>query len=515
MVFGIMRDGLKIMAFLAAVVALSCASCRRQQGPVAAGPLRCYVGGTMRPAMEEIVKHYKQKTGVEVEIDYADSGQLLIRIEQTKQGDLYVCHDPFQAALKNKGLSRDGWTIALVTPMIGVQKGNPKGIKGLKDLGNEGVKVVLTDPQYSTVGHINAVMFRKAGAADAIEKNVITRTKGGGEAANAVGIGAADACIAWDAVLFLRSDKLEILDIEPQFRPDPVVDAVTSATFGPIDMSRAKVTIDTLKCSTQPEKAKAFAEYVASPNGAEVFARFGFTVLAKEQQKAEGPLYLYCGAGIRPAVAEAIDAFQKETGVQVEADYGGSGILISKLRLQKTGDLYMPGENAYIEMAEKDGLIASKKAVFRWTPVILVKKGNPKSIAALEDLAKPGIKLGLGNPETCAIGMTTKQLLEKNAIPQDGIKANLVFSSATVNELGVQIKTGDIDATIVWDAVAAYYSDCSDRIAIPAEKNLPAPVGIGLLKCSKRPELAQKFMDYLTGDKGKAIFKKHHYATEG
>ena len=44
---------------------------------------------------------------------YVDE-KLLIKIEQTGQGDLYVCHDPFLGGLMKKGLGRRGWTLAVM-----------------------------------------------------------------------------------------------------------------------------------------------------------------------------------------------------------------------------------------------------------------------------------------------------------------------------------------------------------------------------------------------------------------
>ena len=44
--------------------------------------------------------------------------------------------------------------------------------------------------------------------------------------------------------------------------------------------------------------------------------------------------------------------------------------------------------------------------------VIVVKKGNPFNIKSLEDLTKPGIKIGMGHPEQDALGTLTKKLLD-------------------------------------------------------------------------------------------------------
>jgi molybdate transport system substrate-binding protein len=42
-------------------------------------PLLCYVGGTMRPAMEEIIKAYEAKTGQKILVDYSGSGELIYK----------------------------------------------------------------------------------------------------------------------------------------------------------------------------------------------------------------------------------------------------------------------------------------------------------------------------------------------------------------------------------------------------------------------------------------------------
>lgn len=495
-----------------------CVGCGREDAP-GQTPLVCYVGGTMRPVMEELAKRYEADTGQPVQFDYGDSGALLIKIEQARRGDLYVCHDPFAGAALAKGLAEQVWTMASLTPTIAVPKGNPKGIKGLRDLARPGLRLGLTDEKYSTLGHLNPVMFDKAGIRKEIEANVVTRTRMGGEVANAVALGNLDATIVWDAVAHLRRDKLDAVPIEPAFLLQPGVDAVTTPTFGVVDMGCIKVTVTTLKCSKRLEAATAFAQYLASPKAREVFAAFGFSPApgaappAADAARTGNALHLYCGAGIRPPVAEAIEAFEKQTGVSVRCDYAGSGTLLSNIRAARRGDLYLPGESEYVDRAQELGLVASRRDVCYWVPVILVAKGNPKAIQSLADLAKPGIRLGLGNPEACAIGQVSGKLFEKNQVPPDAIKANTKVQTLTVNELGMQVKLGQLDAAIVWDAIAAYYADSADAVAIPRAQNIVSRVAICVLNASANRQAAERFVDFLASDAGKAIFARHHHTT--
>ena len=236
---------------------------------------------------------------------------------------------------------------------------------------------------------------------------------------------------------------------------------------------------------------------------------FGCHADAPQQAK----LLLYCGAGIRPAAAELAEEFGRQYGVAIECDYAGSEVLMARIKLTGRGDLYMPGYVYYVEQAEKEGLVASKKTVCYFVPGILVQKGNPKQISSLADLRRPGIKVGLGDPKACAIGRKSSLIFTKNNIPEEEVDRNVVFRSLTVNELGNQIKLGTVDAVIVWDAVAAYFADCGEVVRIPAEQNVISTVAVGVLKSSTDPELAAAFADFAASQQGKGIFDKHHFTT--
>jgi len=233
-----------------------------------------------------------------------------------------------------------------------------------------------------------------------------------------------------------------------------------------------------------------------------------------KEQAAEKEMLLYCGAGIRPPADELAETFGREHGLKVIPDYAGSEVLISKIKLSQRGDLYMPGDKHYVDLAAEKGLILSQKSVCYFVPTILVQKGNPKNIFALEDLLKPGVKLGLGDEKACAIGRKCKKIFARNNIPWTDVEKNLKFQSLTVNELGMQIQAGSLDAVIVWDAMARYYSEYGDEVSIAPEKNIVSTVDVGVLKFTKNRELAEKFVDFIASEKGREVFKKHNYSTK-
>ena len=242
---------------------------------------------------------------------------------------------------------------------------------------------------------------------------------------------------------------------------------------------------------------------------------YGCKAEKQEESDSEAKeLLLYCGAGIRPPAEELAESFEREHGIRIATNYAGSETLLSTIRLARQGDLYMPGDKHYVEQAKQEGMIISQKSVCYWIPTILVQKGNPKNIRRLQDLLRPGLKVGLGDAKACAIGRTTKQIFAKNNIAWDEVEKNLKFQSLTVNELGMQIQAKSLDAVIVWDAIAQYYNEHGTAVPITVGKNVISTVDIGILAFTENRPLAEKFVEFTASVRGRDIFVKHNYTVE-
>jgi len=259
--------------FAALLLVLAIAGCDGDHGP----SLQCYVADPLRPAAEELARLYRSQTDRSVAIECGDQGALLEKIASGAGGDLCLCHDPYANALEKKKLSRRIWVVASLTPVIAVPKGNPKGIRGLRQLAQGGLRVGTTHATESTLGHLCSILFRKAGIAQQIQANVVSGGRLGSEVADALVSGELDAAILWKPTVHARRAKLDIVAIEPKHLPRPRVDAVTSATFGRVDLRVVAVTVATLNGAAMPTDAAAFAEFAASPQGRAVFAAHGLS----------------------------------------------------------------------------------------------------------------------------------------------------------------------------------------------------------------------------------------------
>jgi len=218
---------------------------------------------------------------------------------------------------------------------------------------------------------------------------------------------------------------------------------------------------------------------------------------------------LYAGAGLRPAVEKLVAAFESKSGVEVEPDYGGSGLILSRARDDRRADLFMPGDGWYVDrLQELTGRVAERAVVAYFVPVIIVARENPKAVQGVGDLVRADLRLGLGKAVACQIGRVSDMILENAGVDRAAIRPQ---ESLTVNELGVWVKMNAVDVAIVWDAIAASIADGVDTIAIPTEQNVVSAVVLARLANSPQPAAAAQFLEFVRGPEGQRILRETGY----
>jgi molybdate transport system substrate-binding protein len=233
---------------------------------------------------------------------------------------------------------------------------------------------------------------------------------------------------------------------------------------------------------------------------------------AKENARA---VTVFAGSASKPPLEEAAQAFEKQTGIHVYTNYGGSGTMLSQMELSRTGDIYLPGSQDYMARAENKNLIdtASVKKLAYLVPVIAVQHGNPQNIKSLADLARPGIKVGIGNPESVCLGLYAIEILNSNKLLAD-VGKNIIVNAESCEKTATLISLKSVDAVIGWDVFHQWEPDNIDVVYL-APGQLPRlayiPVAVSSFTADKAS--ATKFIDFLVSSKGQQIFQKWGYIT--
>ena len=220
-------------------------------------------------------------------------------------------------------------------------------------------------------------------------------------------------------------------------------------------------------------------------------------------------ILILCGTSFGPPVEKLKTQYEKETGQTVTLSFGGSEDLLPNVKNHTVGDLFV-SHDPYMDYTQK------AKAMHRWVqvgyvaPVLVVQKGNPRKIEKFEDLAKPGLKVILPNPDFSTCGKMVFKLLEKKKIKEAVLEnvGNRQFRSHS--DIGNKMKLGHGDVAIMWNGVAHNFLDAIEIVPTPYEYDDEVHVGIIGLSYSKQKDKVEQFLKF-ADEHGKAIFKEFGY----
>jgi molybdate transport system substrate-binding protein len=224
---------------------------------------------------------------------------------------------------------------------------------------------------------------------------------------------------------------------------------------------------------------------------------------------------LFIGSASKPAAEEAAALFEKKTGCKLLLHFGGSGSMLSQMKLARRGDIYFPGSSDYMELAKREKLVLpeTEKLVVYLVPAINVPHGNPKNIQTLEDLAKPGIRLGIARPDTVCVGLYAVEVMVRNGMA-DRIKPNIVTHADSCEKTAQLVALGSVDAVLGWRVFQYWNPDKIQTILLkPEQVTRIGYISIAQGVFSKDAGAAGEFIRFILSDESKAIFRKWHYLT--
>ncbi|WP_448208348.1 molybdate ABC transporter substrate-binding protein [Azospirillum sp. sgz302134] len=230
-------------------------------------------------------------------------------------------------------------------------------------------------------------------------------------------------------------------------------------------------------------------------------------LLVLSRPAAAQELHAYVGAGLRPPVEALIEAFKAETGIVVHAEYGGSGQLLARINETRGGDLFIPGTTFYTDKLKEQGAVADLTVLVVHGPVLAVAPGKAEAIHSFADLAKPDVRVGLGDPQAMALGRTAEEILDKSG-QGEAIRRNVTVRAATVKQLALYLLDGNVDAAIIGNADVAQNPGKLTVLPIPPEWYQAEYAPVAVLTTSAAPDAAKRFAGFLASDKGLATFQR-------
>jgi molybdate transport system substrate-binding protein len=135
---------------------------------------------------------------------------------------------------------------------------------------------------------------------------------------------------------------------------------------------------------------------------------------------------------------------------------------------------------------------------------IAVAPGNPRNVATVADLTKPGLIVVLCASEA-PCGKYADQLLK-----QDHVTITPKSRELDVASTLTKVENGDADAAIVYVTDVKGAQGKVDGVEIPTGQNVVATLPIAALKDSKNAALARAWVDFVTSSTSEQTLQEQY-----
>lgn len=450
-------------------------------------PLLVYCAAGMKGPVEAIAHQYQQLFGIPVQIQFGGSGTLLSNLRVAKTGDLFLAaDDSFLDLARSNQLIAETIPIARMVPVLAIRKDHPNKPRSLQDLQRGSWKLAMANPEAAAVGKVCRSALVAAQLWDALQPHVKVFKPTVNDIASDIKLGTVDAGFIWDSTV-TQYPELEAIHV-----PE-------------LDRSISTVSIAVLNSCQQPTAALRFARFLsARDQGLPQFERAGFTVVRGDVWAETPEVILFSGGVNRTAIEPTVRKFEVREGAKVSRVYNGCGILTAQIRSGQRPDAYFACDVSFMRNVSEH--FGPANEISETPIVILVRKGNPRGIRDLAGLAAPGLGIGVANEQQSALGAMTAQLLRKQGL-LDKVMANVRVQTPTADLLVNQIRTGSLDAVVVFKANTVAVRDLLDVVDLDGPGTLAIqPFAVGLN--SSQAHLMERLLAMLRSANSRQLFEE-------
>jgi len=216
-----------------------------------------------------------------------------------------------------------------------------------------------------------------------------------------------------------------------------------------------------------------------------------------------GTVVVLAAASLQEAFTELGAAFESaHPGTTVRLGFGGSADLAAQITQGAPADVFAAAAQANMDQVVAAGLASDPVVLARNRMGIATPPGNPAGIGSLADLARPGVKLALCQPQVpCGFGAAA-------VFGKAGIHPEPVTWESDVKSVLSKVELGEVDAGLVYVTDVRSAGDKVTGIPIPDTWNAAADYPIARLSAAPNPAGAAAFVDFVLSPTGRAALTR-------
>ena len=217
----------------------------------------------------------------------------------------------------------------------------------------------------------------------------------------------------------------------------------------------------------------------------------------------DGDITVFAAASLKTTFTELAASFEAENpGTTVALNFAGSSDLVTQIIEGAPADVFASADTKNMAKLTDESLAAGDPVDFATNVLeIAVPPGNPAGVVDFADLAGPDVRLVVCAPEV-PCGSATATV----AAAADLTLTPVSEESSVTDVLG-KVTSGEADAGLVYVTDVAAAGDAVEGIDFAESAEAVNTYPIVALKDSASAEVAQAFVDYITGSAGADVLQ--------
>lgn len=242
---------------------------------------------------------------------------------------------------------------------------------------------------------------------------------------------------------------------------------------------------------------------------------------AGDRQQAVPELNVFVAASLTEVIQEAGEAFEKEHDVRLAYNIAGSGALAKQILAAPVADVFLSASRRWMDEVEQGGRVleGTRVALLSNTLVVVAHRSSEfQEIGAAGELAAVPFKyLSVGDPAYVPAGRYAKEWLESVAAPGgegavwDGVK-DRTAPAPDVRAALTQVRGSDDVVGIVYGSDLVAWGDVLKVLfRVSQQEGPPILYDAAGVRGTEHPELVKAFLEFLSGEDAKALFRRHGF----
>jgi molybdate transport system substrate-binding protein len=202
---------------------------------------------------------------------------------------------------------------------------------------------------------------------------------------------------------------------------------------------------------------------------------------------------------------------QEQAHVIITYNFGSSGSLQQQIEQGAPVDVFLSAAPKQMNaLQEKDLLLTETRKDLLKNSIVLVTPKDKTNLSNFKELTIDKVsKIAIGDPESVPAGQYGKEVLTSLNLYKP-IQSKLVFAK-DVRQVLSYVETGNVEAGLVY-ATDANVSDNVKVVATASEtSHAPIIYPVAVLKESKHPDSAKAFVQFLSTEPAKNVFKAYGF----